>query len=139
MHEIFGDESARVLRFETNEEVLSTLQTYCQHKEIFGGALSAIGAAHSVTLSWYDMDEKRYVDKTFDGKWEITGLLGNVAILKKEIVVHAHGTFSDEHMQVVGGHVKRLIVGPTCELFLQIIPGTLKRAYDESTGLNLLQ
>ena len=70
---------------------------------------------------------------------EITGVHGNAAQNEAgETVLHLHGTFADENYQVIGGHVKDLVVGGTCEVIVRPLDAKLTRAKDEATGLNLL-
>lgn len=127
-----------VLRFDLGEEVLTSLQAWCETEKIAAGNFSAIGAASIIELSWYDTDEKRYADKTIEGKWEIVGITGFVAQKDGHTHIHAHGSFSDEQMNLQGGHIKKLIVGATCELALTILEGTIPRSFDERTGLFLM-
>lgn len=128
-----------VLRFDLGEEVLAALQAWCEAEKIFAGHFSAIGAASLAELSWYDTEEKRYADKTIEGKWEIVGVTGFITQKDGHAHVHTHGSFSDEHMEMRGGHIKKLIVGATCEMALTIHDGTIERAFDEATGLHLMR
>lgn len=127
-----------ILRFDLGEEVLMSLQAWCEAERILAGNFTAIGAASMVELSWYDTDEKRYADKLIEGKWEIVGLTGFVAQKEGLAHIHAHGSFSDEQMNLQGGHIKRMTVGATCELSMIILDGTITRSFDERTGLYLM-
>lgn len=130
--------SHRILRFERGEELLMVLKEYCHRDKIGAAAISAIGAAEKLTLSWYDVDAKAYEDKEYDEKLEVLSLLGNVSVLDGKPVVHIHGSFSNREMQAFGGHVKRLVVGATCELVLRVITASLPRLYNDEVGLHLL-
>ena len=85
---------------------------------------------------FYEM-AKKYSDKTFSGQIEIASFLGNVAMMGKDIVVHAHGVFADHSFKAYAGHVKKMIVSATCEVVFHILPGKIERIYDKYTGLNL--
>lgn len=113
------------------------IQAFCKKQKIKGGFFTAIGACGDLTLSYYNLITKKYKDKRFKKRLEIVGAIGNVAMLGKEVAVHAHGTFSDNKMRVVGGHVKKLVVSGTCEVFLTALLG-LNRKYSSQSGLNLL-
>jgi predicted DNA-binding protein with PD1-like motif len=55
------------------------------------------------------------------------------------LTVHAHGAVADQNYWMSGGHVKRIVVGPTCEMYFTRIAGVLKRTPDLGTRLNLLK
>ena len=139
MQTIVRDERARILRFDRGEDLLVTLQAFCEKEEIVAGTISAIGAAEKIVLSWYDLIEKKYVDVERDEQLEIVALNGNVSSFKGKPIIHAHGCFSDRTMTVIAGHVKSLIVGATCELRLNILRGKMERGHDAAVGLHLLQ
>jgi predicted DNA-binding protein with PD1-like motif len=128
-----------VLRCDRGEEVIEELKKFCQTKHIGAAYFSAIGAAAEVELAHYDVDKKRYSNKVFRQKLEIDSLTGNAALMDGKIIVHAHGVFSDFSMQVQAGHINRLIVAATCEIFLEILRGKISRQYDKDTGLNLMK
>lgn len=128
-----------ILRIDYGEDVLEEIRRYCDDEEIDAAMFSAIGAAKKVTLSWYDVVKKEYHDKTIEGQWEIVSLTGNVSLKDEKSYVHAHGVFSDQSMMPQAGHVKSLVTGPTCEVALTIIEGSMEREHDERTGLFLLR
>lgn len=135
------DGSNYLARFERGERLMVALTTFVREQNITGAWLSGLGAAEWAELGYYDMAAKQYQWRKFDTLLEILSLQGNVAWQQGEPVIHLHGTFSDQHYQVVGGHVKDLQVGGTCELFIQLTgsESKLKRLFDQETGLNLLE
>lgn len=129
-----------LVRLERGEQLMDALTKFVRAQNVPGAWLSGLGAAQWVELGYYDLATKQYRWQTFDTLLEILGLQGNVAWQKGEPAIHLHGTFSNRQYHVVGGHVKDLQVGGTCELFIQPIgpEHTLARSFDEQTGLNLL-
>jgi uncharacterized protein len=136
---IVRDPLTSILRVDAGEDVLDEVRAYCEKEEITAAIFTGIGAAASVTLSWYDLTRKVYEDKTIEGQWEIVSLMGNVGLKNEKPFVHAHGVFSDQSMIPQAGHIKKLIVGPTCEVAITVIEGSMQRAADEGTGLFLLE
>jgi predicted DNA-binding protein with PD1-like motif len=128
-----------VLRFDAGEDVMDGLKNFGIAQKIKSAGFSAIGACGEVVLSFYNLKTKKYLDKNFAKNLEIVGLTGNLAWLGKEIIVHAHGLFSDKKMNVVGGHVKKLVVSATCEVIISVMDKKIIRRYDEKTGLNLMK
>lgn len=128
----------QLLRFDRGEEFIASLQEYCKKEKIHAASFQALGAAGELTLAYYNLSDKRYEDHDVTEDVEILSILGNIATMDEKIIVHAHGVFGKKDLQTIGGHIKKLVVSATCEVSLTLLPGTLKRAFDEETGLNLL-
>lgn len=128
-----------MIRLKKGEPLIENLIKFAQKENIRGGWISGIGGALSAQLAFYDLQAKGYEVKEFDKLLEITSLHGNIAWGENGPVVHVHGTFSDANMQSIGGHVKELVVGGTCEIFLHNwFKDKLTRTHDDETGLPLL-
>ena len=65
-------------------------------------------------------------------------MVGNIALMNNEIIVHTHGVFGRQDLSTIGGHIKKLIVSATCEITLTTFEKDFTRSFDEKTGLNLL-
>ncbi len=139
MRIILQEKNMYVLRADVGEEVIEELQKFSKNEGIDAGKFFAIGAAKEVKLGWYDVDVKEYAWKELKEKLEIVSLLGNIAWKGDEVIAHAHGSFSNQQMQLVGGHVAKLVVGAACEIVLEKFEGRIEKAYDDQTGLNLMQ
>ncbi len=135
---ILKDEHNYILRFDQDDELIQGLTQFCKTENIQAGLFHAIGSSKEVILSWYNIKNKKYTDKMFQEELEISSLTGNVATLKGESYIHMHGCFSNEAMQTYAGHIKKLIVGATCEVVLQTLQGRVERSHSEEIGLNLL-
>ena len=136
---VFKGKQDFILRFDSGDEVISGIAAFCKKEDIRAASFTAIGASERIVFSYYKLHEKAYQDREVEERLEIISLAGNVALLEGEPVVHAHGSFSNRHYTVRGGHVKKLIVSATCEVSLRAHEGEINRAYDEKTGLNLMQ
>ena len=66
------------------------------------------------------------------------GRAGNIAVLDKEHIIHAHGSFGDRKLKVAAGHVKKLVVSATRELIVTDLGVSIARRHSLETGLNLL-
>ncbi|OHA62237.1 MAG: hypothetical protein A3E07_02970 [Candidatus Wildermuthbacteria bacterium RIFCSPHIGHO2_12_FULL_45_9] len=141
MKYILNSNHTSILRADPPEDVIDQLKVFCSEHNIHAGTFSVIGAVKELQLGWYDTDTKRYTKKDFRQKLEVTGMLGNISVREddpKEIIVHAHGTFSDETMGVFGGHVFRAVVGGACEIALTQLEGVVRKKYFDSIGLYLM-
>lgn len=120
------------------QQVAGEIIAFCRKKKISSAYFSAIGAVSSAEIAFYDINAKKYSFKTFSEDLEICSMAGNVAVMKGELVLHAHAAFSDRKMETKGGHLKDAVVSGTCEVFLVPLKERLEREFDEGTGLNLI-
>lgn len=114
------------------------IKEFCKEHHIEAGFFHVIGAVGEVELAWYDLGAKQYVTALFQEDLEIVSLSGNITKRGDEIVVHNHGVFSNKAMETKGGHVNKVIISGACEITLVRLEGSIERAYDEDTGLNLM-
>ena len=136
---ILQDKNKYVLRADVGEEMIGALQEFSRKEGVDAGEFFAIGAAKELKLGWYNVDAKEYTWKELKEKLEIASLLGNIARKGNEVIVHSHGSFSNQQIHLVGGHVAKLVVGAACEIVLEKLEGRIEKVYDEETGLNLMQ
>ena len=139
MKTILKDNNTYILSCSRGEEVLGELKKFVRKNKIEAASFSVIGAANKIELAWYDVDIKEYTTEQFEEKLEIVSMLGNIGMMKGDIIVHSHGVFSNQEMQTMGGHVNEVVVAAACEITLQKLKGTIKRVYSEEIGLNLME
>src|SRR3990167_720971 len=135
----YKDGELHVVVLRKGEEVFESLTEFAKQTDVNNAWFQALGAALEVELGYYNLDEQKYSWRVFSGPLEITGLQGNIAQKDGQPVFHAHGSFADDSYNVVGGHIKRLIVAGTCELFITPLNLKLTRQLDDEVGLELLQ
>ncbi len=121
------------------QRIAGEILAFCKKNKISSAYFSAIGAVSSAELAFYDINSKKYSFKTFNEDLEICSMAGNLAVMKGELVFHAHASFSNSKMEAMGGHLKDAVVSGTCEVFLVSLKEKLERAFDEDTGLNLIR
>jgi hypothetical protein len=127
-----------VIRLERGEEILESLERFCEENRIKSGFFRGIGALKEAELGLYSLKEKKYWSRRFEQPLEITNLTGNISMFKGKPFIHCHATLADKEMRAFGGHLKQGIVSPTCEIFLTEVKPEILRKKDEETGLNLL-
>lgn len=138
MKQILRDGKIYIMRFDKGEELLTGLIAFARQSNIHAGTFSGIGAALRVTLSYYDLEKKEYLNTELR-EVEIASLTGNIGILKGEYAVHAHGVFSEKDLVGKAGHVRELVVSGTCEVRFETMAGKIEREQDSETGLNLME
>lgn len=134
----FVDSNGTVLVIRKGEEVVSRITEYAREHRLKAAWVSGLGGAGTVTLGFYDIETKSYEWKVLDTPLEILNLSGNLATVDGEPFWHVHGTFGTRDYQAIGGHVKELVVGLTCELLVAPLHTPLTRTFDDETGLKLL-
>jgi len=127
-----------ILNLERGEELLSSLREFLEKENIKAGYFTGLGATGVLDLAYYNLTTKKFERHTIKEDVEILSLIGNITMLKDEIIIHTHGTFGRKDLSVFGGHIFSLRVSGACEIHFTKLSGEMTRAYDETTGLNLL-
>ena len=127
-----------VLVIAQGEKVIASIEQFCAENSIVNASLSGLGAVDEIRCGYYDLAKREYTFKSYTGLYEVLQLSGNVMRKESDIFVHLHATFSDEQNRAFGGHVEEMRVGVTVEIVLQVFQSTLKREFDDETGLFLI-
>lgn len=127
-----------VLRPVKGEDLVQEMEKFCTKENITLGYFTGLGALEDVELGVFHHDRKEYESKSFKGSMEIIALHGNITTMKGALYLHIHMGVGMDDLSMVGGHLNRAIINPTCEIFLHSYEGTIDRFKDEETGLNLL-
>ena len=138
MKVILQDGRSQVLRFDKGEEVIAGLQNHMNEHRISACVFSGIGSCSEMELGYYNSHIKDYRRKPFLDGMEILSFSGNGGMKEGAPIVHAHGLFSGTDFAVIGGHVFKLVVSATCEIFLQTLAGEITRSQNADFNLNLL-
>lgn len=134
----FASSNGTVIVVNRGEEVTTRLTEYARQHNLTAAWVSGLGGAGTATLGFYDIEAKDYEWRQYNTPLEILNLTGNLAIIDDEPFWHIHGTFGTRDYQAIGGHVKELVVGLTCELLVTPLDTPLTRTFDDETGLKLL-
>lgn len=125
-------------RMHRGEDLLDTLTSIVRENRVILGRIQALGAVERATLAYYDQIRWTYHPIAFEGRYEITQLIGNVSMRDGQPMVHAHVTLADEKGKAFGGHLLSGTPVFACEFWIQPFSGPeLDRGYDEQTGLPL--
>lgn len=135
----YSSKNSDLLVINRGEELLAQLMGCAKERNLTSAWLSGLGGSGKVTLGFYDIETKEYEWKEFNEPQEILNLTGNLSWVDGEPFWHVHGTFSGRNLTTVGGHVKELVVGLTCEILVTPLETPLTRVFNDETGLQLLQ
>lgn len=138
MYSIFNNNKQHVVRVVRGEELVEKVCEYCTQNNIKAGWVQAIGACDEVTVSSYNFQTRQYDKKTFTEDLELISLIGNISVVDGKPSLHAHVSLSQTDMSVIGGHLHKMMISGTGELYITMFEGEFTRHLDEETGLNLL-
>ena len=133
------DSRRYILRFDKGEEIFGALTDFCVKNEIKAASFMGLGTSGEVELGYFNAFLKEYRKKPHIENLEIVSLIGNIAWLENKPVVHAHGSFGRTDFSLIGGHVFKLVVLATCEIFLIKLEGQLDRENNPEFNLNFLK
>ncbi len=131
--------SRYVLRLEKGDDIVQTLRNFAAEHGIRAGFFEGIGSLNKAKLGHYNFQTKTYKLETFEDDLEIITLSGNIAVMDKQIIPHAHATLGRRDFSVIGGHLDEDSIANMVEISLEKLPGKLVKARDDEIGLNLLQ
>lgn len=130
--------SSHLLVLKRGQSLMEQLNDFASQHQLTSAWVSGLGGSGTVTLGFYDIDQRDYDWRQYNQPLEILNLTGNLAIVDDQPWWHIHGVFSGPDFQAVGGHVRDLTVGLTVELHITPLDANMTREYDDTTGLKLL-
>lgn len=128
-----------VLRLESGDDIIRSLQQFANSKKLGASLIEGIGSLNKAKLGHFDFKTKQYKYETFEDDFEILNLSGNISSMNQKPLPHVHVTLGRRDFSVVGGHLDEGSVANMVEVGVWRLPGRLLKAKDESIGLNVLQ
>jgi len=131
-----SNQESYLLRLFRGEDILKSLQKFCEHHNHIGsGRVQGVGAVSIAKIGFFNGIE--YITNTFSENLELLSLTGNIALDK---IVHLHGVFGRADGSCVGGHIMSgCIVSVTCEIQILVLDPQVTRKEDPQTNLKLLE
>lgn len=149
----YSDGANYLLRFDRSEEVITTLLRWAKERKLEGAFLTGLGAVENPHLGYFDAEKKGYIDKEFEGEFEIASLTGNLAWddagggeddvepkdeTEPQPIAHIHVTIAGPNFLAFGGHLYSAVVSGTVEIAVIPFGSKLERKYKEELNLKLL-
>jgi predicted DNA-binding protein with PD1-like motif len=128
-----------LLRIEPNEEVFETLSKFVERNKIRSGFFYGIGACKECEIGRYNEQKKAYDWFKFKKQLEIASLIGNLASKENHLYFHIHASLGDKNLKTISGHLKKIIVFPTCEIIFFAFSKKIERKYNRLTNLYLIE
>ncbi len=138
---IYKDKTDCILKFIRGEEAVTGITAFCKDNNITAGWINALGACQKLQLAYFNDTSKKYENHDIDkknAKLEVVGITGNVGLYINDQMIHIHGSFGGKNIETISGHINSLEVGPTLEVYIRILQGTITRELDDDTCLKLM-
>lgn len=135
---IAEDNDRTLVRFEVGERLPDALVELARQRGWGAAEVTGLGAVRAVTLAYYDLASRTYINHPVEGIVELVSLVGNLALLNGAPIWHMHCCVADRHGSLKGGHLVTLEVAVTVECWIQRSDVAVTRRYDDHTGLSLL-
>jgi uncharacterized protein len=136
----YSDGTNYILRFDRGEEVITRFSDWIKQREIKAATLTGLGAVEHPHLGYYDAQKRDYVNKEFEGEYEIASMCGNISRdgSNGEPIIHAHAVISGPNFIAFGGHFYSAVVSGTVEISVIPFDAEIVRTYCEELNLKLL-
>jgi uncharacterized protein len=133
-------ETGFLVVLEVGDEIVDSLKKLAASERIGLASLSGIGAVRNAVLGYLDLIQKEYLKREFGPEsMELVSLIGNIARLDGEPVLHCHVVLGDREMQTFGGHLFEATTSVTAEIFVRVFEGEIPRQFDPGSGANLMR
>lgn len=128
-----------IVRLTRGEEIRSGLSELMEREKIGCGFVAGLGAVREPHMGYYVLDEKRYVDRHFEGDYELVGMTGTLSWHEGEPFPHVHVMLTGPEFLSFGGHLFQATTTATVEMYVRIAEERVDRKLDEAIGLHLMQ
>ncbi|GIW66312.1 MAG: hypothetical protein KatS3mg095_0210 [Candidatus Parcubacteria bacterium] len=128
-----------LIRIEPDEELFDSLINFSKKYKIKSGFFYGIGASKKCVIGRYNENKKDYDWFEIKKQMEIGSLIGNLTLKEDRLYLHIHATLGDRNLKAISGHLKELIVFPTCEIMFFTFNKKIERKFDKLTGLFLIE
>jgi predicted DNA-binding protein with PD1-like motif len=125
------------LRLELGEDVHDVIQSFCADHSIKNATVQGIGSLQNPTVAHYSIVTKNFTDEKLDGIYEVTSLLGNIALVEGQPFAHIHVTVTGRDMLARGGHLVKGECSATLELVLTAYTTDHTKSQSDEIGLKV--
>lgn len=117
------------------------LLNWARERKLPGATLSGLGAVERPHLGYFDAQKKGYLEKEFEGEFEIASLSGNLGwdAESGDPIAHVHVAISGPNFLAFGGHLYSAVVSGTVEITVIPVDTKLVRSFKEELNLKLLE
>jgi uncharacterized protein len=125
--------------FSSGDEIFSGLVTWAAEQQVRSAHLTAVGALKSAVLGYYDLEHRAYLKIPINEQVELLSMVGDIALDSGKPDLHAHVVVGRRDGSTRGGHLIEAYASPTAEVFVTTSPVELHKAFDPTSGLDLIR
>ncbi|WP_125152976.1 PPC domain-containing DNA-binding protein [Clostridium rectalis] len=125
-----------VIRLDKGDEIIESLKKICNMENIKTASITGIGATNNATIGVYELNLKKYHEKNVKGDFEISSLVGNISTFHGEVLPHIHVNLTGLDHNCIGGHLLSANISITCEIFMDILDGEIRKEFNDAVGAN---
>jgi predicted DNA-binding protein with PD1-like motif len=124
---------------QAGDEVTNALLRFAKAEHVTAASFTAIGAFERATVAWFDIERKQYRPIAIDEQVELLSCIGDFSLTQEgQVQLHAHVVLGRSNGTTRGGHLLEAHVRPTFEAIVSESPAYLRRKFDPSSGLALI-
>lgn len=127
------------LRLLKGEDIPVTIAAFVKEQGLGGAFFTGLGAIEGVKLGYYDLEQRKYLEKDYPGDVELANMTGNITYLDGEPFTHVHATIMTADFRTFSGHLFSAKVAVTVEVNLVATQTKMTREHDDTTGLKLIK
>ena len=128
-----------IVRLEIGEELFECMLKFAETENIKIAQVSGIGASSCADAGIFNAETKTYLPVSTEKFMEIVSLMGSLTRKDGLAHLHLHCLLADPVSgQSLAGHLTKLVVGATAEIFVNVLPGEVNRTLCNKTGLYLM-
>jgi predicted DNA-binding protein with PD1-like motif len=135
--QVLRDNSEVLIRMDPGEEMVETLLQWARFNGCPSATITGLGAVRDVSLGYFDLNKRKYVEIPVPREVEIVSLDGSLATMEGDPHTHLHVVVSSSGGTCVAGHLFSAVISITAELHLTILSKHIKRKRDPETGVLL--
>jgi len=137
LHQVDGLRTIALV-LETGEEANAAIASFAVEHRLGASHFTAIGAFSSAVVAYFDWNKKEYGKIAIDEQVEVLSLIGDIVIEHDLPRVHGHVVLGKADATAHGGHFVEGHVRPTLEVVITETPRHLRRRFDPSSRLALI-
>jgi predicted DNA-binding protein with PD1-like motif len=138
IHESHGQRTIAAV-LETGDEAMTVLKELARRERLSSAQITAIGAFRDAVVSYFDWEQKKYLEIPVKEQVEVAALVGDIGIDEAGApALHIHLVLGKRDGSAIAGHLAEGHVRPTLEVIITESPSHLRRRRDSETGLNLI-
>lgn len=129
------DDGRILLSLTAGDDLRESIQGLATELGLVGAQVTGIGALQDPEIGYWDLMQRIYHKRVFEGVWELLTLQGNLSLWEDKPLLHAHVTLSGHDYQVFGGHLFEARIGVVGEFFITPCTDPLPRNFCPELGL----